>query len=67
MVTKNMKKQKLDIAEFRSKEMWSISYVTCIDIMFIMFVKSTSFVKELDKSLSSLEQNKLKEMQDTLF
>ena len=67
MVTKNMKKQKLDIAEFRSKEMWSISYVTCIDIMFIMFVKSTSFVKELDKNLSSLEQNKLKEMQDTLF
>ena len=67
MVTKNMKKQKLDIAEFRSKEMWSISYVTCIDIMFIMFVKSTSFVKELDKSLSSLEQSKLKEMQDTLF
>ena len=47
--------------------MWSISYVTCVDIMFIMFVKSTSFVKELDKSLSSLEQNKLKEMQDTLF
>ena len=67
MVTKNIKKQKLDIAEFRSKEMWSISYVTCVDIMFIMFVKSTSFVKELHKSLSSLEQNKLKEMQDTLF
>ena len=67
MVTKNIKKQKLDIVEFRSKEMWSISYVTCVDIMFIMFVKSTSFVKELDKSLSSLEQNKLKEMQDTLF
>ena len=67
MVTKNIKKQKLDIVEFRSKEMWSISYVTCVDIMFIMFVKWTSFVKELDKNLSSLEQNKLKEMQDTLF